>query len=180
MVSPVLQDFPMTAYTKFMPEHPRTVFASGRQSPVPFLSGATKHDGSYVMGVFYNRFLVDNGLLENSTFLRNTLTSAILDSLGVADISTAVHDALSKQYLEDSRASGNFSEMFPGLVDIFSVFFFKGDGYQTALYHSTEAPTYWYSFDFRGHVTLWGSLFPGEEVPLPGGVTHTDVSCLRH
>lgn len=82
VVSPVVQSFTMNAYTKFLPEHPRQVFEQGRESQVPLLMGSTKHDGSYVMGVFYNRFLKDNGLEGDEDFIRNELTTRILDSLG--------------------------------------------------------------------------------------------------
>jgi hypothetical protein len=82
VASPVVQDFPMTAYQKVLPEHARVVFKEGRESPVPLMMSSTKHDGSYVLGVLYNRFIKDNGLENNSTFLRQQVVSYILNALG--------------------------------------------------------------------------------------------------
>ncbi|ODM98421.1 Carboxylesterase 4A [Orchesella cincta] len=86
-----------------------------------------------------------------------------------------VYDSIAKIYLGDERKSGNFSEMYPGFIDLFSVFFFKASAYQTALYQSKiNNNTYWYSFDFQGRQTVWNSLFPGEVPPFRGGITHGD------
>jgi carboxylesterase type B len=73
----------MTAYQKLIPEHPRDVFNRGDQANVPLMMGSTKHDGSYVLGVVYNRFLKDNNLTEDATFLENEMIPSILRSLGI-------------------------------------------------------------------------------------------------
>lgn len=95
---------------------------------------------------------------------------------GVDDQPTGgVHEAIARLYLGEDRYSGNYSVMYPGLMDIFSVFFLKAGAYDTALLHSIRGPTYWSSFEFQGSVSFWGQLFPGGEVPpFPGGVTNTD------
>lgn len=59
--------------------------------------------------------------------------------------------------------------IFCSCLQIFSVFFFKGDAYLTAKLHSEVAPTFWYSFDYQGPVSMFNSLFPGEVPPFPGG-----------
>lgn len=80
-VAPVVQNFPMTTLPKFMPEHPRVIFETGRQAKVPLMMSSTKHDGSYVLGVFYNRFLKVNGNENNATYLRTQLIPSILRAL---------------------------------------------------------------------------------------------------
>jgi hypothetical protein len=72
----------MAPYSPFAPEHPAAVFSRGGQANVPLLMGNTKHDGSYVLGVFYNRFIKDNGLENNATFLEKDLVPAIFQALG--------------------------------------------------------------------------------------------------
>jgi len=81
-VSPVVQNFPMTSYPKFLEEHPLITYGKGNQASVPLMMGSTKHDGSFSLGIFYNRFLKDNGNQNNTEFLRDKLVPAILSSLG--------------------------------------------------------------------------------------------------
>ncbi|XP_021965783.2 carboxylesterase 4A [Folsomia candida] len=180
VVSPVVQSFEMVMFPKFLREDPAIVFAEGREAPVPLMMSTTKHDGSNIMGLFYNRFLRDNGLDRNVTYLRYDLVPAALNALGVPDIPGGIHETISRTYLGDAHNFGNFSLMYPGLMDIFSVFSYKGDCYKTAFLHSrkTGLPTFWLSFEFRGNVSFWGQHFPGDVLPpFPGGVTHTDDLC---
>lgn len=96
---------------------------------------------------------------------------------GVHDRPAGIHETIARTYLGDARHSGSFQDMYPGLMDIFSVFFFKGDCYKTALLHARNpaTPTFWSSFEFMGNVSFWGQLFPGDvPPPFPGGVAHTD------
>jgi len=72
----------MAPETPFMPEHPENIYEKGEQSNVPLLMGATRHDGSYVLGVFYNRFIKHNNLTEDVTFLRTDLVPSVLRALG--------------------------------------------------------------------------------------------------
>lgn len=80
-VSPTVQSFPMTTVEKFLPKHPRDVLEAGEQINVPLIMGTTRHDGSYVLGVFYNRYLKDNDLVNNTEFMKKDAVPNIMKAL---------------------------------------------------------------------------------------------------
>jgi len=146
---------------------------------VPFMSGATKHDGTFPLGVTYNRFLSCDeceGRLTNATFLRTQLVPSLLHSMGVEDDTQAVHDALADKFLSSARDSGDFMEMMAGLIDLHSVFFFKAGAFRNLELHSLKNPnSFWYSFDFKGVYSLYSLFFPPSMIPpVPPGVAHSD------
>ncbi|XP_021948721.1 carboxylesterase 4A [Folsomia candida] len=176
VAAPVVQDYPLT-HQKIIPRHPQAVFDSGEQANVPLLMGSTKHDGSFVLGILYHRFLAANGLVNDTLFLRNELVPLILNSFGLEDKPFGIYETVAKTYLgDDARLSGDFDQMVPGLMDIFSVFFFKAESYNTALKHSDlNNNTFWYGFDFRGSASLFSGLFPIDGAPpFNGGIAHGD------
>lgn len=86
-VSPSLQTFPASSsFKKILGEHPRYVFEAGRQADVPLLMGTTRHDGSYVLGVYYNRYLKANNYVNETgsdlDFMKMEAVPAILQALG--------------------------------------------------------------------------------------------------
>lgn len=81
-VSPTLQDFEMVNYDKVVPEHPKDILDRQEQADVPLIIGTTRHDGTYVLGVVYQRFLDANGLVDDPHFLINDLIPTMLHSLG--------------------------------------------------------------------------------------------------
>ncbi|CAL8069287.1 unnamed protein product [Orchesella dallaii] len=118
VVSPIVQSFDAsTSFQKFLPEHPQQVFQEGRQADVPLMMGTTRHDGSYVLGEYYNKYLKVNNLIEDAEYLAQESVAQILASLGIPN-EYGVYDSIAKIYLGDSRKTGNFSEMYPGFMDV--------------------------------------------------------------
>jgi len=94
----------------------------------------------------------------------------IWEMLDVEDDTYAVYDALAEKFFEETRDSGNWTEMLPGLIDIQSVYFFKGAAYRNLQLHSLKNPSsYWYSFEFKGKYSFFATLFPYPPPPIPGG-----------
>lgn len=87
-VSPTLQMFETSNpnFEKILTEHPHDTFESGLQANVPLMMGATRHDGSYVLGVVYNRFFKDNGYVNATDsdyeFMSKEAVPSILRALG--------------------------------------------------------------------------------------------------
>lgn len=71
----------------FLSKHPNEILANGEQLDIPMMMGATRHDGTFPLGVTYNRFLncEDCGALQNNdTFLQYELVPKLLESMGKA------------------------------------------------------------------------------------------------
>jgi carboxylesterase type B len=175
-VSPVVQK--STWEPKFLRAHPVEILESGTQMDVPLMMGSTLNDGTFPLGVLYNRFLncpTCGALQNNATFLKNDLTYRILRSMGVIDNTHAVYHTLGSKFLGEAAQSGNFTQMTPGLTDLNSVFFFKAGAYRNLLLHSRKnSNSYWYSFDHKGQYSLFALFFPYPPPPIPGGVAHSD------
>jgi len=81
---------------------------------------------------------------------------------------------LADSYIGRGVESGNFDLMKTGLIDLHSVFFFKGSSYRAMQLHARTNPTYWYSFEYKGRWSLYSLLFGFKPPPIPGGIAHGD------
>jgi hypothetical protein len=55
--------------------------------------------------------------LNNATFLRKELVPQLLSSMGVEDNTYAVYDSITEKFFRN-KASGDFTDMLPGLIDV--------------------------------------------------------------
>lgn len=157
---------------RFLSESPLEIMRKGEQSNVPLIMGANRHDGSFVLDSTYRKFIVANGHHLNTTFMKNDLGPTLLRNMGLEDKLGALHNALSMTYMGDTKNTGIFEEMLPGLLDIHSVFGMKAGAYTLVELHSKIQPnSFYYSFDYRG---LWTTYDLSNKSNIPGGVAHID------
>lgn len=81
-VSPAVQRTPLGTLPIFLPKDPLDILTAKEQSNVPLMIGATKHDGSFVLTVLYYQYLMENGLVNDTAFLKTNLVSNIMQALG--------------------------------------------------------------------------------------------------
>ncbi|XP_035701943.1 carboxylesterase 5A [Folsomia candida] len=172
--APSVQSFSLSI-PKVTPVSPYVALATnGAQSQVPLMIGSNKNDGSIFLSRIYSSFLLPNGLANNATYLKTQFVSDLLSStnFGIVDRPLGILDTVVNTYLGSSKNTGVFSDIAPGLVDIFSVFYFKSAVFATAKGHSKFADTYVYSFDYEGVQTLYP--YTGGVPQVPRGVAHID------
>ncbi|CAG7659244.1 unnamed protein product [Allacma fusca] len=173
-VKPVVQI--SGAEPRFLTERPEAILERHEQADIPLIMGTTRHDGSFVLGTEYNKFIKVNGYEEDEVFLRSKLVPTLLQALGLQDSTGVVYDALASLYLgKYAKASGNFTLMIPGLTDLHSVFFFNAGALRTLLLHSQlQSQSYWYNFAYKGRFSVYGTLVQTSGNPVRGGVGHGD------
>jgi carboxylesterase type B len=170
--SPVIQ---IAGAERLLEKEPRELLETGQYATdVPLLMGANSQEGTLILGIAYNNFLVSNNLTDDYEFLKNDLVGVLLNTLGIADETGAVAQALTDKYLAGAEL-GNFTSMSPGLIDLCSVLFIKDGGYQTVAIHSKFNPnSYWYAFDYKGRFGLLPLFFAGNMPPFDLGIAHAD------
>lgn len=175
-VTPVIQRVGPVGKGRFLDESPEAILNRNEEASVPLITGSTRHDGSIVIGLVYNRFLRFNNLTEDEAFLKTQIVPTLLSSLGIEDKTEAVFDALANTYLgKEVRNSGNLTLMLPGLTDMFTVFYFKAAIFRTLKLHSRHQPqSYWYNFDYKGRHSMYSMLIDTTNNPVRGGVAHAD------
>jgi len=95
-------------------------------------------------------------------------------TFGVQDDAGGLYQTMAQTYMGDAANSGNFDDKIPGLIDIATVFGYKGGQYRMIGSHAQIQPkSYFYSFDYKGRWTLYNILW-GFDKKIPGGICHTD------
>lgn len=163
---------------KFITKHPKEVLMDHINDPnhIPIKSifGANKHEGSFVLGMIYNSFIAPNNVTSDSYFLRYEFTEAMLDSMGIKDYTGVLYELISYRYFEDDDL-GVWDLMIDGMVNLVGTFFIKASSYEFMKFNQLSgAENYFYSFEYYGDHSLWNFLFPGDQPPIPRGVTHGD------
>jgi len=163
---------------KFITKHPKEYLgdgiANGSPSPKKAIFGANQHEGSFVLGMIYNSYIVPNDITNNAIFLRHMFSSTLLEALGLKDDSGVIYELINYRYFENEEL-GDWCKMIDGLVNLVGTFFIKASTYEFMKYNDLiGAQSYLYSFEHYGNHSLWNFLFPGEKPPIPRGVTHGD------
>lgn len=157
-------------------ETPESVLFGGNYRHVPIMFGANSHEGSYVYSTVYNSYLEPNNLTEDVNFLTNQFIPQILKTVGVSN-SYAIENLIKAAYFEEWQL-GNLTNMQPGAIDLFSVFFLKASSYKTVEENSKYEDSYWYSFDYKSvQKSVFHLLFiePSKKGGLlEPGVCHAD------
>ncbi|KAE8748642.1 Carboxyl/Cholinesterase 26 [Frankliniella occidentalis] len=156
---------------RFLVEHPRHSLRLGRHKRLPVMGGVTKHEGSFFFGNIYDIFLDGEGRMEDADYLRHNLTKVTLEFSGIDDDTGALSDVFREKYFKESDL-GNFTLMTPGLIDICGVALLKACTFRMVQENSRLAPSYLYSFNFKGRHTKFGY---GYSFLYPfSGVAHSD------
>jgi len=163
---------------KFITKHPKYYFHDaindGSFEPKKSIFGANKHEGSFVLGMIYNSYILPNGITEDANFLRHMFSATLLEALGIKDDSGIIYELINYRYFEDSML-GDWDLMIDGMVNLVGTFFIKASTYEFMKFNQLAgAENYFYSFEHYGDASLWNFLFPGTQPPIPRGVTHGD------
>merc|ERR1712168_1095906 len=163
---------------KFITKHPKYYFNDaindGTFEPKKSIFGANKHEGSFVLGMIYNSYILPNGITEDANFLRHSFSATLLEALGIKDDSGIIYELINYRYFEDSML-GDWDLMIDGMVNLVGTFFIKASTYEFMKFNQLAgAENYFYSFEHYGDASLWNFLFPGTQPPIPRGVTHGD------
>jgi len=164
---------------KFISEHPNDILMNGITYPgtIPpkkAIFGANAHEGSFVLGMIYNSYLLPNNVMDDSFFLRHYFTETMLEAMGLKDESGVIYELINYRFFQDSNL-GDWCDMIDGMINLVGTFFIKASTYEFMKYNDLlGGESYLYSFEYYGGASLWNFLFPGEQPPLPRGVTHGD------
>jgi len=170
--APCVQDFTLST-EKALPLHPRDSL-KGNQARVPLMLGTNLQDGSFFASGLYSSFVQPSGILNNAEYMKYQFLPDILNgpSFGISDSVIGLHDTLLDTYLGARKYSGVWSKIVPGIIDLFSVFYFKAPAFETAKTYSASADTFLYSFDYIGEQTFYP--YVGGVPEVPGGAAHGD------
>lgn len=81
-MSPAVTFKKLKAVPTILPDLPKNILKRKEQMNVPLMTGATKNDGEYSLGLLYAYFLAPNRLLKNGTFLSKDLVPTIISATG--------------------------------------------------------------------------------------------------
>jgi len=160
---------------RFITKHPKMYMThNSLLSPKPAIFGANKHEGSFVLGLIYNRFITPNNYQNDAMFLKHLFSNTLLEAMGLHDDSGVVYELLNYAFFNTSDL-GDWDKMMPGMINLVGTFFIKSATYEAMKYNSlNDVDSYFYSFEYEGENSLWNLLFALEQPPIPRGVTHGD------
>jgi len=163
---------------KFIDKHPREYLMDNIGNPPAqpkrAIFGSNKHEGSFVLGMIYNSYLVPNSVMTDEHFLRHLFSSTLLEALGLKDDSGVIYELINYRFFTNNEL-GDWDKMIDGLVNMVGTFFIKASTYEFMKFHDLgSGDSYYYSFEHYGNASLWNFLFPNEKPPIPRGVTHGD------
>jgi len=164
--------------TKFIETHPKEILMEHindpNHTPKNAIFGANKHEGSFVLGMIYNSYILPNNVTSDSYFLRYEFTEALLDALGIKDESGVIYELIQYRYFEDDML-GDWELMIDSMINLVGTFFIKASTYEFMKFNQLAgAENFFYSFEYYGAHSLWNFLFPTNQPPIPRGVTHGD------
>lgn len=147
---------------------------NGAVSPKKAIFGANQHEGSFVLGMIYNSYLLPNDVMNDSHFLRHLFSATLLEAMGLKDDSGVIYELINYRFFENDQL-GDWCKMIDGMVNMVGTFFIKASTFEFMKYQDLIGiDSYFYSFEHYGESSLWNFLFPNEKPPIPRGVTHGD------
>jgi len=163
---------------KFITQHPKDIIMDhikhGNPSPKRLMTGANKHEGSFVLGLMYGLYFVPNHYLNDTFFLEYEFIDTLLKAMGLNDESGNIYEMLEYSFFRH-KDMGTWSTMMEGMVNMVGTFFIKASTYEFMKYNElTGSESWFYSFEYEGHNSIWNILFPGDKPPIPRGVVHGD------
>ena len=73
--------------------------------------------------MIYNSYILPNGVVEDTQFLRHLFSATLLEALGLKDDSGVIYDLINYRYFEDSML-GDWDLMIDGMVNVRTMLFF--------------------------------------------------------
>ena len=74
----------------------------------------------FILLVIYNSYILPNGVVEDTHFLRHLFSSVLLEALGLKDDSGVIYELINYRYFEDSML-GDWDLMIDGMVNVRTV-----------------------------------------------------------
>jgi len=165
---------------KFITKHPKEYLVDNINHPtkkgIKAMFGSNKHEGSFVLGMIYNSYLLPNEVMTDEHFLRHRFTATLLEALGLRDDSGVIYELINYRYYNNNDL-GHWHKMINGMINMVGTFFIKASTYEFMKKNDLGGgDSYYYSFEHYGNASLWNFLFPGgiPGDPIPRGVTHGD------
>lgn len=155
---------------RFLEEDPSTLLDRGDYTRVPMIGGATKHEGTQILAVMYFNHLNPLGLEDDEEYVKYDLMSYMANYFGEVDKTGSLSQTFMNTYFQENDV-GNFSKMFPGLVDICGVLTIKAGVYRMLQSNSRKNPSYLYRFGYFGTKSTW---YISATWPFENGVPHGD------
>merc|ERR1712055_1152185 len=92
-------------HQKFITKHPKQYLMdainNGATNPRKAIFGANRHEGSFVLGMIYNSYILPNGVVEDTHFLRHLFSATLLEALGLKDDSGVIYELINYTYFDD-------------------------------------------------------------------------------
>ena len=67
--------------------------------------------------MIYNSYILPNGVVEDTHFLRHLFSATLLEALGLKDDSGVIYELINYRYFEDSML-GDWDLMIDGMVNV--------------------------------------------------------------
>merc|ERR1711931_20288 len=132
------------------------------ENPKKAMFGSNKHEGSFVLGMIYNSYLLPNDVMNDEDFLRYLFSSTLLEALGLKEDSGVIYELINYRFFQNHEL-GDWELMIDGLINMVGTFFIKASTYEFMKFHDLgNAETYFYSFEHYGGPSLWNFLFHGD------------------
>uniref|UniRef100_A0A1A9W502 Carboxylic ester hydrolase n=1 Tax=Glossina brevipalpis TaxID=37001 RepID=A0A1A9W502_9MUSC len=164
---PVLGD-----YYGYIPQEPLELHKEKKNS-VPLMTGFTKHDGSFVLAIYYDGWKKQLPNLSNVTVRQfaNGLFRMINDNGGIAN-----NLLMKLLFPKDIWQSDQHEKALAAYFDVTNIAFMKSPTVTFAqkMLEKHSAPVYLYSFDYDGSNTRFGYGFGHEHYPFSGGIHHSN------
>ncbi|XP_055908085.1 glutactin [Eupeodes corollae] len=140
----------------------------------PIMTGATKHDGSFVLATLYDGI---KGAIGNMSLITpREFLSKLFDESHEVDPSGLAKNLITTLLYNATDLNGNdHKKLIPSYIDQASSMFIKSPIFTFARHLSkSQCPTYVYSFDYEGEWSRFGYEFGNEHYPFNGGVHHSN------
>ncbi|XP_054731971.1 glutactin-like [Anastrepha obliqua] len=156
-----------------VPQHPAQLIEATNRS-VSLLTGFTKHDGSLVLGWYYDEFKVGHANMNAVTV--GEFATGLMNWMN--DTTGLTNNALTRLlFPAELWHSVDHKRALPAYFDLANILYFKSTmiGFTNKLFSKANlAPIYFYTFDYAGEKTNFGFDLGNSQYPFNGGVHHTD------
>lgn len=150
--TPSVQRAPNTV--PVLPDWPENVVAAKNFHPLPYMTGVTKHEGTYPLKLAEHGFLEPTGLMSNTSFIRNDLVHVLMKVIWSDDSAGFVADAVVGSFFDPSTL-GDYPAMRDGVIDLLGGFGFKSPA-RSIVQDVTDRgqPAFLYAFNHNGANTV--------------------------
>ncbi|XP_055383604.1 glutactin [Condylostylus longicornis] len=154
-----------------LPKLPK-ILASNIKQKYTALTGFTKHDGSFILSVIFDKWMNHmKGNIDAKSLFNLIVENANDDNTGIIK-NLLYRDIFSNK----NQIDKSFEDLIPEFIDLCSVLYFKSPALTFAQMNSPykNNKTFLYTFDYEGANTRFGYELSTDHYPFNGGVHHSD------